>query len=409
MAAGPPESRHHAADVSGRVVTAGGAGYHRSCGRGPAAVASRPFPDAAVTEPMSLRSAGSGNPHGNPAGNVLTGAGIRSGESVTLIVVNHNGGTLLRQCLEGVARQTCLPARIVVVDNASRDDSVTVARRCVADDPVLADRVVWQELPQNVGFAAGNNRAITGCETEFVALLNPDAVPRPEWLAGLLAAADRHPEAAAFGSRQMQSGSPDVLDGIGDILHIGGLAWRARHGCRIEAADLEEREIFSPCAAAALYRRAAVVEVGGFDEDFFCYFEDVDLGYRLRLAGHRAVYVPDAVVEHVGGASAGGRSGAFAAYHGHRNLVWCFVKNTPLAVLPAALLAHSAQTMISGLIFVGRGQCGAWLAAKWHAVVGLAKMLRKRSTIQRRRRASAADIWRALDRRMLSSRHTRLP
>ncbi len=141
------------------------------------------------------------------------------------------------------------------------------------------------------------------------------------------------PEAAAWGSRQLCDHDPSVLDGTGYCCHLSGTAWRARHGQRQEPRDLRAREIFAPCAAAALYRRSVLQQLGGFDEHYFCYMEDVDLGFRLRLLGHSARYVPQAVVRHVGSATSGGQRSAFALFYGHRNMVWTFVKNMPLPLL----------------------------------------------------------------------------
>ena len=101
------------------------------------------------------------------------------------------------------------------------------------------------------------------------------------------------------------------------------------HGVPVSSVSEEVREVFSPCAAAALYRRSALVEIGGFDDDFFCYSEDVDLGFRLMLAGHSCLYVPTSVTHHVGSGTTGGQNSDFAVYHGHRNLVWTYVKDMP--------------------------------------------------------------------------------
>jgi len=314
-------------------------------------------------------------------------------------VVNHEGGELLLRCLDGVAAQTVVPDRILVMDNGSTDASVADARRRCAEDGRLAGRTEIVELGENLGFAAANNRAIGRCETEFVALLNPDAFPHPRWLERLLDAARRHPTASAFGSRQMLAGSPDVLDGIGDVFHVSGLSWREGHGRRLRADDLEEREIFSPCAAAALYRRQALAEVGGFDEDFFCYFEDVDLGFRLRLAGLTARHVPAAVVRHAGGRSARAAAPAFALLHGHRNLVWCFFKNMPAPLLAGLLIPHLLLTILEIAFFSTRGQGRPIVQAKGQAMAGLPRMCRKRRAVQAARRASSLEIWRALDKR----------
>jgi GT2 family glycosyltransferase len=317
--------------------------------------------------------------------------------SATVVIVTWNAREHLPRCLAAVAAQTVPPDRLILIDNGSTDGTPSLARECVAAEPGLSGRTEIVELGGNLGFAAANNRAIVICDTEYVALLNPDAFPHPDWLERLLAAADRHPEAASFGSRQMTYGHPGIVDGLGDVYHASGLSWRRGHGRRLEQDDLVEREIFSACAAAALYRRAALVDVGGFDEDFFCYFEDVDLGFRLRLAGFASVSVPDAVVDHVGSASSGGKRSEFAAYHGHRNLVWCFLKNMPRPLFILLLPAHFIQFILVGLVFWARGQGRVFAKAKWHALKNVRQFWKKRAVIQKSCRASSWAIWKVLN------------
>ena len=322
---------------------------------------------------------------------------VATPRSATIVIVTWNACEHLPRCLAAVASQTVLPDRLIIVDNGSTDGTPSLARECVAAEPGLTGRTELIELGTNLGFAAANNLAIRGCETEFVALLNPDAFPHPDWLERLLAAAERHPESASFGSRQMIDGQTGILDGTGDVYHASGLSWRRGHGRRIGQADLVEREIFSACAAAALYRRAALVEVGGFDEDFFCYFEDVDLGFRLRLAGFASVFVPEAVVDHVGSASSGGKRSEFAVYHGHRNLVWCFLKNMPGPLFILLLPAHFLQFILTTLVFWARGQGRVVATSKWHALKNVPQFWKKRQAIQRARRDSSRAIWKVLN------------
>lgn len=317
--------------------------------------------------------------------------------SVTVVVVNFNGGDLVIRCLEHVARQERLPERIVLLDNASTDGSLAACRRLVEADERLRIRTLIDPLSANHGFAAANNRGIAMADTEYVALLNPDAFAAPGWLQALLDTAARHPDIAAFGSRQMLAGRDGIVDGLGDCYSLTGLAWRRGHGRRLVPADLASREIFAPCAAAALYRRAAVLEVSGFDADYFCYFEDVDLGLRLRLAGHRALYVPEAVVEHVGGASSGGGRSPTATYFGHRNLVWTAIKDLPAPLLCIFLLAQIPQTIFLTVVCAWRGRLRAFLCGKCDAVRGLGACLRKRRIVQRGRRRTAWALWKSFD------------
>ena len=312
--------------------------------------------------------------------------------STTVIIVNWNSGELLAECLRRLKAQTHQPERVLVVDNASTDSSLINAGK-------LAENVTLLRMDANLGFAAGNNRALTKCNTEFVALLNPDAFPEPDWLKHLLAAACANPEAAAFGSRQLCHDNPEVLDGIGDIYHMSGLAWRNRYRKQQQAQDLVLREIFSPCAAAALYRRQALADAGGFDEDFFCYLEDVDLGFRLRLAGHKAMYVPNAVVHQVGSASTGEELSDFAVYHGFRNMVWVFIKNVPCVFFWLLLPLHIFLNLLSISSFSIRGQGAVIIKAKKDALAGIARMWQKRRNIQANRVASIGTLWKCMDKR----------
>lgn len=312
---------------------------------------------------------------------------------VTVIIVNWNGGDMLRRCLHDLLRHTVPPTRILVMDNGSSDGSAEK----VAGMPGVTVRM----LGKNLGFAAGNNLALSECDTEFVALLNPDAFPEPDWLEKLLAAARARPDVAAFGCRQMVEGMEGVVDGLGDVYHLSGLVWRQGHMRMLKSSDLAPCEIFSPCAGAALYRREALVEVGGFDEDFFCYVEDVDLGFRLRLAGYRSMYVPGAVVHHVGSATTGGQHGDFSVYHGHRNLVWAYVKNMPGWLFWAFLPAHLLLNIVTLIHFTLRGQGRTIWRAKRDAFLGIPGMWHKRKQVQAMRRTSLADIWHVLDKRLI--------
>lgn len=309
---------------------------------------------------------------------------------IAVLIVNWNGGSLLSRCLQSLAAQRRGPDRIVVVDNASTDESLALADASLRGAQLI-------RLESNVGFARANNIAAAAArDADALALLNPDAFAEPDWLEALAAAAARSPDVAAFASQMRLDAAPHLLDGAGDSYHVSGRAWRNAHGRPLSAAPSHEIEVFAPCAAAALYRRAAFDDVGGFDERFFCYFEDVDLGFRLRLRGHRSVYVPGAIVRHVSSALSGYRSD-FAVYHGERNAVWTFVKNMPGPLLWLYLPQHLLLNAASLLFYPWRGQGGAAWRAKRDALAGLAPVLAERRALQPRRRAD----WRSLRRAMV--------
>lgn len=325
----------------------------------------------------------------------------KSKSRVTVIIVNWNGEQYLERCLSALMAQTVRPYEIILVDNASSDGSRDIAR-CF---PLV--RLVAQK--RNTGFAGGNNLAIgmASSDTEWIALVNPDVFTESLWLEQLLAAADANPEFDVFGSKLVCERDPTLLDGTGDVFHISGLVWRMAHGLPRATMNVGEHEVFSPCAAAAIYRRSALLKVSGFDEDFFCYAEDVDLGFRLRLAGYRSLYVPLSIVHHVGSGTTGGRNSDFSVYHGHRNLVWMFVKDMPGFLLWLLLPLHVLLNLVSVVWFTMRGQGRVILRAKYDALLGLPKMWRKRQQIQKARSASIGDIWCALDKRVVPTRKSK--
>lgn len=323
--------------------------------------------------------------------------------SVTVIVVNWNGGDMLIQCLSRLTAQSLPPTRILVMDNGSTDGSGKRAAGMHIPD------VHVRFLGENLGFAAANNLALDECDTEFAALINPDAFPEPDWLKHLVLAARANPEAASLGSYQFIHGAIDLVDGMGDIYHLSGLVWRNGYGHNRHELNDIDREIFSACAGAALYRCAALDDVGGFDEDFFCYVEDVDLGFRLRLAGYRSLFVHNAVVYHIGSATTGGKRSDFSVYHGHRNLVWAFIKNMPSGLFGILLPLHLLLNFLTIVYFTMTGRGKVILRAKIDAIKGIPHTWQKRRIVQSRRRSSSLEILRALDKRLYLSRSSSRP
>jgi len=308
---------------------------------------------------------------------------------LSVLIVNYDSGDDLRRCLAALAAQTRGDFEIILVDNGSADGSLARALADCSlaageDAPLPALRLL--QAGRNLGFAAANNRAAALARAPLLALLNPDAFPEPGWLATLAEAAARHPDVAMFGSTQLLEADPDRLDGAGDVYHASGLVWRGAGAVRPQALPTEA-EAFAPCAAAALYRRDVFLAAGGFDERFFCYCEDVDLGFRLRLAGHRALQLGDAIVRHKGSA-ASGRYSAFACYHGARNRLWTFVKNMPGPLLLPLLPAHLLITAVMLVAALRRGTLRPTLAGISDGLAGLGPVLAARRRVQAGRRVS---------------------
>ncbi|MEJ2533714.1 MAG: glycosyltransferase family 2 protein [Halioglobus sp.] len=314
-----------------------------------------------------------------------------------MVIVNFNGGDLLARCIAHLENQSRPADRILVVDNHSTDNSL--------DALSMRPAVEVVRLEENLGFAAANNIAFRElADTDYIITLNPDAFPEPDFIESLQRAAERHPDCASFATRMLRCDGR--IDGRGDTYHVSGLVWRTGHGQPNRAEELMEREVFAACAGAAMYRTPEVIAAGGFDESFFCYLEDVDLGYRLQLGGHHCLYIPEATVVHIGSAVTGQYDG-FATYHGHRNLVWTFVKNTPGALLPVVLLPHLFMTLVMAVVCAGRGDLGAYARAKRDAVAGLRRVMRKRKEVQSGRKLGALALLRKFDFSILPPRSVR--
>lgn len=309
------------------------------------------------------------------------------GPDVDVIVVTYNSREHFARLRAALENQTT-PFRLFVVDNASRPEQQPTARDMPAGAVII-------QMDENVGFAKANNHAARLGEAKYIALLNPDAFPNPDWLARLTEAAERWPEAAAFGSTQISDENQSRLDGLGDCYSFSGVPWRGGYGWPRDTPIVVDGEVFSPCAAAALYRADAWRAVGGFDESFFCYCEDVDLGFRLRLTGASCVQVKHAVVRHIGGASSGPRS-AFAVFHGTRNRLWTFAKNMPAPMLWLSAPAHIAMTLAFLLYSIFRGTAAPTWSGVIAGLMGLPRILRQRRRVQATRVARAVDLARIL-------------
>jgi GT2 family glycosyltransferase len=301
---------------------------------------------------------------------------------VRVVIVNYNAGPLLAATLDGLARQSDPDFEAVIVDNASTDGS---ADSCVLPD----ERFRLLRAGLNLGFAAGSNLGCRGATTPWLAMLNPDAIPDGNWLAALKQATSRYQEVTMFGSTQLDATDPAILDGGGDNYSIFGLAWRGGYGGSVDAVKGNVR-VFSPCAAAALYRRDVFEAAGGFAESFFCYMEDVDLGFRLNLSGHEAIQVAGAQVRHVGTACSGPAS-RFSLYHGIRNSVFVVIRCVPFPLMLMMLALMATSQVWIGLV---AGNLQVRMKAVRDGLHRLPELLRERRKIQAKRRISVWEFCR---------------
>jgi GT2 family glycosyltransferase len=293
----------------------------------------------------------------------------RRADDVSVVIPNFNGAGLLGETLGALAAQTVSGFRVLVVDNASSDDSLAVLARHPHVDVL--------RLPRNRGFAGGANAGLAAAVTPLVAVLNSDARPAPSWLAELLTVVGESPD-DVWGWGSVLLHKDGTIESAGDAWR-GTSAYKLLREQPVGALPHQPYEVFAPPGAAPLFRTDVVRQLGGYDETFFLYYEDIDLAWRARLLGHRAVLVPAARVTHLGGASSTGRQQAARAwFHIARNSLWCAVRCPP-EVHPRALLRATRRELSTAR---ERGVAGAYLRGRAAGVVGLPRQLRRRRALQ---------------------------
>lgn len=313
--------------------------------------------------------------------------------TVAAIIINYQGREVVKACVDSLLAQSRLPDEVWVIDNASEDD---IPERIKAWFPSV--HVVRNE--RNLGFAGACNVGIRRCRSDLVAILNNDLILERNWLERLLAKVEE--PWGFWASRIVRARQPEVIDSAGDGMAVIGAAFKIGSGRPVEQY-LEDREVFGPCGAAALYRRELLEETGGFDEDFFLIYEDSDLNVRARLLGYRCLYVADAVVRHRVNESIGRFTKPYV-YYGHRNSEFVFWKNFPTSLLLCYLPERQLFNLLCLAFFARKGRAGTFIRAKRDAFRMRRTVLEKRRRILSSARISAADLRRQLTRNWLAHR-----
>ncbi len=296
--------------------------------------------------------------------------------------MSYNSSETLPRCFDCLSAQSYKDFQVILIDNASQVPPGDLVTR-------LANPVTYLEMKDNLGFAQAMNVGIEASDAPFLVALNPDAFPHPNWLEELVAAADRHNDIAAFGSLQISAADDERIDGYGDHYLISGQAWRGQSRPKSGARRVDC--CFGVCAAAALYRTAVLREIGGFDQRFFCFYEDIDVSFRIRLLGHGCAVVPSAVVDHIGGASFVGKSN-FAEYLIARNQWWALIRNMPALLLVIALPGF---VLIQCMAMI-KSPRRARLKGLWEGLRRTGEFLSSRRHIQSRRTVSTPHLARCL-------------
>jgi GT2 family glycosyltransferase len=322
--------------------------------------------------------------------------------AISVVVVNWNRRDLLKACLQSLKHQQInQPFEVVVVDNGSSDGSPEMLATESVGNPLV--RVVLNR--ENRGFCAANNQGFAASDTEFVALLNNDAEAEPGWLQALASAFEGRPDVGMAASKILVYEDPRRIDKVGHLIYPDGQN-RGRGTGELDRGQYDRlEEVLWPDGCAAMYRRSMLQQIGGFDEDFFAYADDAELGLRARIAGWKCLYMPGAVVRHHRGATLGLLSSRRLELI-ERNRVLLAVKLFPWSLLWLNGVYY-AMRLGAGLwaALTGQGEVGKFpgLSGKLRAALALLKgdlaalpliprMLAKRRGIERFRKLSPRDV-----------------
>jgi len=322
--------------------------------------------------------------------------------TISVVVVNWNRKELLRECLHSLASQNLSdgsqPA-VIVVDNGSTDGSVEMLEAEFGGDRPLPVQLIRNK--DNRGFCGANNQGIAASKSDFIALLNNDAEADPNWLQSLLAAFHERPEIGMAASKILHFENPGRIDKVGHLIYPDGQN-RGRGTGEMDHGQYDQvEETAWPDGCACMYRRKMLDEIGGFDEDFFAYADDAELGLRAQIAGWRCLYVPQAVVKHRRGETLGLRS-TFRLELIERNRVLLAAKLFPIGLLFLNPFYYLLRLSAGALAAVrGKGEVGrypsktavarALLKADLKALLLLPKMFAKRRRLVRR--ISTAELY----------------
>lgn len=301
---------------------------------------------------------------------------------VSIIIVNWNGINLLKDCLDSIYCQAFTDFEVILVDNDSKDDSVKFIK---SNYP----KIIVIPLTENTGFTGGNIAGFSVATGRFIVLLNNDAVLTKSWLEVMVAAlAD---DTVGFCSSKIIIAGTDMVDSVGDTFTT------AFSGTKMGEYELhnnfnERRFVPGACAAAVIYKKAMLEQIGFLDEDFFFNHEDTDLNLRAWLSGWRCLFVPEAVVYHKVSASVGELSDK-GVYYFSRNNVWVWVKNVPSNLIISNFMQRIIYELSSFAFFcIVKGKWRAFLRGKIDAIVKLPAMLQKRKHIQQNIKLSNSEI-----------------
>lgn len=307
---------------------------------------------------------------------------------VSVIIPNYNGIKFIDGCLNSLKNQTLKDFSIIVVDNASTDGSFELVKENYPFIKII-------RMDKNYGFPRAVNEGIKVASTPFVILLNNDTEVHEAFVEKLLGGIKKSSHIFSCGSMMLDFYHRDHIDDAGGFYCALGYAYSRGKGQNSSGYSKSE-EVFFNCAGAAIYRKSIFDKIGYFDEDYFAYLEDVDIGYRARIHGYQNVFYPEAIVYHVGSGTSGSRYNSFKTSLSSRNNIYLIHKNMPLLQIIINLPFLIPGFLIKILFFIKKGMGKEYIAGIRNGFL-LSVKRKKVKYLKRNMRnylAIQLDLWR---------------
>ena len=325
---------------------------------------------------------------------------------VTVAIPTLAADSKLADCVRSLAAQTRQDFDVIIIDNSGK----RLARQTLG----ACENLHFIENDTNVGFGVAINQACSHSQSPYLATLNDDAVAAPQWLEALISTIESQPGIGMCAS-QVRLMDTEQLDSAGMLICADGSSKQRGHRAQ-PSAYRQSEEVLLPSGSAALYRREMLEAIGGFDEDFFLYCEDTDLGLRARWAGWKCWYAPNAVVYHHYSHTAG-RATPLKAYYVERNRLFLLAKNFPVSNLITAPLVSIARYAWHAInLLQGKGAAARFredsndslialvFRAHWSLISNWTPLLRKRRAISATARITPTEFRDLLRAHAISAR-----
>ncbi|MEG0616541.1 MAG: glycosyltransferase family 2 protein [Oscillospiraceae bacterium] len=307
---------------------------------------------------------------------------------VSVVIPNLNGAGWLRDSIESIYAQTMQDFELIIIDNGSTDESLDIARSYVGKQGYTL-----YENTENTGFSAAVNKGIANAKGEYIMLFNNDAFAQPDMLEKLLCTAIKSDKIFAVQCLMLRHYERDIADDAGDYVTLFG--WACKRGDGMYARHYKkEQRIFSACGGASLYKKSILDEIGVFDENFFAYFEDVDLSWRANSLGYKNMFCPDAKCYHICGATTGAvRYNDFKSVQSGRNSILLPYKNMPILMFIINFIPLALGYLLKILVFGLRGFWTPYIKGAKEAFAAIPRIQKPRFCIKNILNYILIELW----------------